>query len=386
MKKRIALSFILCVLFSCFMGLGIVAHAAKTSNFAGYSDSHRADGYFDYTESSDKAFNMGTLTLLADNVEMTFRQGFGGTVNLNMGNIVSTNSTPISGTVNVSGTGIISGGTFSGQVNLTAGGTITGGTFTGILNIVDDTNFAPDSINLGVTYNLTNLTTDGAATVGYKPSGDYVTNVTAVAGCRIPSGSQPITVMVNGVNKSNTVTYFQASGSPTITLTIPKAELNGPVEIIGTAAGTPTPPPAPAPAPAPTPDDTPAAQPSPQPAAPQPVSYPVVQGAAQSVTDVSQGATFKVDGDFDKCSGIWIDGTAIAREYYDLERGSVILTLKPSYLATLSAGRHTVYFVFDDGGAVASFNIGGTATGKVNPNTGVTASMLNKYLQSGMRR
>ncbi|MBO5544108.1 MAG: sortase B protein-sorting domain-containing protein [Oscillospiraceae bacterium] len=52
---------------------------------------------------------------------------------------------------------------------------------------------------------------------------------------------------------------------------------------------------------------------------------------------------------------ISIDGATVDRRFYTRARGSLVLTLLPDYLETLSVGRHTLTTVFNDGQASADF-------------------------------
>lgn len=52
---------------------------------------------------------------------------------------------------------------------------------------------------------------------------------------------------------------------------------------------------------------------------------------------------------FSHFKGILVDGNDVDASYYTAEPGSVIISLKPSYLETLSEGKHTLTAVFDDG-------------------------------------
>lgn len=100
-----------------------------------------------------------------------------------------------------------------------------------------------------------------------------------------------------------------------------------------------------------------------------PPSYQVISGNGQTVASVSKGATFRFDMDFANFAGVWVDGSAIASNNYTAKQGSVILTLKPAYLASLPKGKHTVTIIGKDGGmATASLFIGAHQ----NPNTGVS--------------
>ena len=104
--------------------------------------------------------------------------------------------------------------------------------------------------------------------------------------------------------------------------------------------------------------------------------YEVVSGAGGTWTEGSGEPlvfTFKRKVDdqtsFDHFTGILVDGEAVSQKdssgnaYWTARRGSVIVALQPSYLATLSSGAHTIAATFDDGDpAVADFAVSAPAT------------------------
>ena len=64
------------------------------------------------------------------------------------------------------------------------------------------------------------------------------------------------------------------------------------------------------------------------------------------------------DQTFGHFLGIRVDGEPVAESNYTAESGSVVITLLPLYLETLSAGDHTLTALFDDGASVnASFTV-----------------------------
>ena len=84
----------------------------------------------------------------------------------------------------------------------------------------------------------------------------------------------------------------------------------------------------------------------------------VIEGADQMfVIGKNKGVTIKADGDFSKFAGVSVDGTEIAKEHYTAAAGSTIITLKPEYLKTLTAGKHTVAIRFTDGLAQTTLTI-----------------------------
>lgn len=55
-----------------------------------------------------------------------------------------------------------------------------------------------------------------------------------------------------------------------------------------------------------------------------------------------------IDADIDTFKGLYIDGKEVAPENYTVKAGSIIITLKASYLDTLKAGDHTVAVVYNN--------------------------------------
>ncbi len=52
-----------------------------------------------------------------------------------------------------------------------------------------------------------------------------------------------------------------------------------------------------------------------------------------------------------------VDGSEVAENDYDLTEGSAIISLRPSFLKTLSAGKHNLTVEFDDGSLETTFTI-----------------------------
>lgn len=107
---------------------------------------------------------------------------------------------------------------------------------------------------------------------------------------------------------------------------------------------------------------------------PTPVPAPtIVSGAEASWRKGSGvGLTFTSDADFAGFQGVMVDGTAISAEHYTAKAGSTVVTLKASYLETLSVGTHTVAIVSDTGTAGARFTI---VSGTGVPQTGDNSNL-----------
>lgn len=106
--------------------------------------------------------------------------------------------------------------------------------------------------------------------------------------------------------------------------------------------------------------------------------YKILDGANQTYKiDSASDLVIKANGELSKLTGIKVDGDLIDEENYTLENGSTILTLKSSYLNTLSVGEHSLTFVYNDGSVDTTFTISNptsTTTDTINntnnPQTG----------------
>lgn len=84
-------------------------------------------------------------------------------------------------------------------------------------------------------------------------------------------------------------------------------------------------------------------------------SYSIIEGANSVVN--ANALTIKTDGDFDKFTGVKVDGELVDSSNYTATEGSTIIEFKADYLKTLEAGEHTVSVVFTDGEATTKFEI-----------------------------
>ena len=71
----------------------------------------------------------------------------------------------------------------------------------------------------------------------------------------------------------------------------------------------------------------------------------------------TEGLTIRGDGDFAKFAGVRVDGNWIPSAHYEAKSGSTIVTLKPSYLASLPEGEHTVDIMWIDDSASTTFTV-----------------------------
>ena len=89
-----------------------------------------------------------------------------------------------------------------------------------------------------------------------------------------------------------------------------------------------------------------------------PVDYDILNGANSKWTQDSDGTiSVRGSGEFSKFVGVRVDGNSVDEKYYTVKEGSTIVTLKPEYLNTLTAGNHTIEIVWTDGTADTTFTV-----------------------------
>ncbi len=88
---------------------------------------------------------------------------------------------------------------------------------------------------------------------------------------------------------------------------------------------------------------------------PEPAEYKIISGDGSEHRIGADGTiTIKCDGEFSKFVGIKMDGKDVDASNYTAKAGSTVVTFKASYLNKLSAGNHTVTFVYTDGSVDAT--------------------------------
>ncbi len=135
-------------------------------------------------------------------------------------------------------------------------------------------------------------------------------------------------------------------------------------------ATTPTPDPAPA-------TSTPAASTTTAPAssaaaAPAQVTYDILDGAGSSWTQNTDGSlAIRGSGEISKFREVKVDGVTVDPVNYTVTEGSTIITFKPEYLKSLSAGNHSFELVWTDGTAATNFTVAENADQSAkSPKTG----------------
>ena len=90
--------------------------------------------------------------------------------------------------------------------------------------------------------------------------------------------------------------------------------------------------------------------------------YKIIDGTKGTWNgSTTEGLTIRGDGDFAKFAGVRVDGNWIPNVHYEAKSGSTIVTLKPSYLASLSEGEHTVDIMWIDDSASTTFTVAASA-------------------------
>ncbi len=84
----------------------------------------------------------------------------------------------------------------------------------------------------------------------------------------------------------------------------------------------------------------------------------LLEGADQVWTKGSKiGLTFVIDSDINAFERVLVDGKELDPSNYEVKSGSTIVTLKPSYLETLSKGTHQLSIITDAGSVDTAFAI-----------------------------
>ena len=105
----------------------------------------------------------------------------------------------------------------------------------------------------------------------------------------------------------------------------------------------------------------------------------IVEGDGQEWTKgTNADLTFKSNADFANFTRVEVDGIMVATNDYTVTEGSTIVTLKASFLETLSAGEHKIVIKSGSDAPEAKFTIKAATTGantgnESNPNTGTTS-------------
>ena len=88
------------------------------------------------------------------------------------------------------------------------------------------------------------------------------------------------------------------------------------------------------------------------------LSPEIIEGKGQSITaGEKKELTFKSNAAFSDFIRVELDGKALDAKNYTVKEGSTVVTLKADYVATLSAGEHTIGIVSASGTATTTFTV-----------------------------
>ena len=98
------------------------------------------------------------------------------------------------------------------------------------------------------------------------------------------------------------------------------------------------------------------------------IHYDFLDNTANPVYNLKKGndLTLRIDADFDKFLDVYVDDKKVDKKNYTAKSGSTIITLKKSYVETLSTGSHEIKVDFTDGEAITTLKISDAS----NPSTG----------------
>ena len=97
----------------------------------------------------------------------------------------------------------------------------------------------------------------------------------------------------------------------------------------------------------------------------------IIKGKGQSITaGEKKELTFRSNAAFSDFIRAQLDGKNLDEKYYTVKEGSTVVTLKADYVATLSAGEHTIGIVSESGTATTTFTVKA-----LSPNTGDNSHM-----------
>ncbi len=104
--------------------------------------------------------------------------------------------------------------------------------------------------------------------------------------------------------------------------------------------------------------------------------YRIIAGNGSQWTSGDNGSiSMTANGSVEKFVGIEVDGKAVDAVNYTVKSGSTIITLRPSYLNTLSVGKHTLTVIYSDGETSGEFEILKKSE-TITPGTGDNSNIL----------
>ena len=114
-------------------------------------------------------------------------------------------------------------------------------------------------------------------------------------------------------------------------------------------------------------------------------TYKFLEGENGSWTQNSDGTLrFRANGEFNKFTGVMVDGVLVSADNYTAQSGSTIIVFKSSYLKSLSVGTHKITVVYTDGECSTNFEVKQVAEGTTSDaTTATTATTTAKAPKTG---
>ena len=100
--------------------------------------------------------------------------------------------------------------------------------------------------------------------------------------------------------------------------------------------------------------------------------YNLTEGENQIVNnndEIEDNLTFKTSGHLEKLVKVQVDEIELDESDYEIKNGSTILTLKNSFLKTLSEGTHTLKMIYIDNTIETTFNVDNASSNNQSNNT-----------------
>ena len=105
-------------------------------------------------------------------------------------------------------------------------------------------------------------------------------------------------------------------------------------------------------------------------------AYEIIKGSGSKWEKGTEtGLSFTANGAYSKFTGIEVDGEKVDEDYYTAVSGSTVITLKPEYLESLTAGKHILTVLYTDGEVSCEFEIL-SEDGAVSPETGENGNIM----------
>lgn len=111
--------------------------------------------------------------------------------------------------------------------------------------------------------------------------------------------------------------------------------------------------------------------------------YEMLEVPSEPHNEKTEGTlTFRVNGEFEKFTGLKVDDKEVDKSNYTVKSGSTIVTLNADYLNTLGTGTHTISFMYDDGEISANFKVAEAPATNQSTSENASTNTTNKTTKS----